>query len=68
MTLSEIFDHGDKVNFKYNSHTYNSLGIVLKETEEDEIKDFVLERLENLDNNMDKFKNTPEQPEFLENF
>ena len=45
-------------------HTYNSLGIVLKETEEDEIKDFVLERLENLDNNMDKFKNTPEQQEF----
>ena len=68
LTLSEIFDHGDKVNFKYNSHTYNSLGIVLKETEEDEIKDFVLERLENLDNNMDKFKNTPEQQEFWKIF
>ena len=68
LTLSEIFEHGAKVNFKYNMRAYDFLNITLKQVEENEIRDFVIERLETLENDLKEFKNNPIQQEFWKIF
>ena len=48
LTISEIFESGSKMNFRYSNDRYSDQGIILQENTREEINDFVVERLNSL--------------------
>jgi len=68
LTISEIFEHGSTINFNYTTKNYKSLGIKLIESNEEDIKNFVLERLCSLKNSPKDYFKSELQEEFWKVF
>lgn len=68
LTISEIFENGSKMKFKYSSELYENQGINLQENTKEEINDFVIERLNSLEQKNIDFFNTEHQREFWKVF